>query len=497
MTAAGPVSSIGAFLGRFHPLWVHLPIGILFLLAFLEAVGWAARWPRLRWLPAVGPGQRTLVLLVGAAAAVTAALLGWLLAHDGDYEGARVRTHQWLGIAAAAAAVLVFAVHRMRWLYAPLFAATLVLLVLAAHAGGSLTHGGGFLTARMPPAMGRLFGLGSPPASTVPHPADIGRAVAFPDVVQPILNDRCVGCHGPDKSNGGLRMDSWGQLAKGGKHGPVVGAADPAANPFVRRIDLPTEVKEHMPPAGRPQLTDDELTILEWWACAGAPREKPVASLDLPASVAEAIRSRLGGAATDVVPDRVAVFSNAARLARELNILIHPLSPDGPWLDVNARVAGRAFGNKELALLSPIAPAVQWLDLGGTSVSDAGLACLASMHRLERLHLDQCRITDFGLGLLTGLRRMEYLNLRGTSVSDGGIIGLRQLPRLRSLYVWQTAVTPAAVRSLGEALTDRRRIARLEAEQSELARQISAEQFQGNTGESLRPPATKPPLTPP
>jgi hypothetical protein len=209
--------------------------------------------------------------------------------------------------------------------------------------------------------------------------------------------------------------------------------------------------------------------------------------------VAEAIRSRLGGAATDVVPDRVAVFSNAARLARELNILIHPLSPDGPWLDVNARVAGRAFGNKELALLSPIAPAVQWLDLGGTSVSDAGLACLASMHRLERLHLDQCRITDFGLGQLAGLRAMEYLNLRGTSVSDRGIIELRQLPRLRSLYVWQTAVTPAAVKALGEALTDRRRIARLEAEQSELARQISAEQFQGNTGESLRPPAPKPP----
>jgi len=497
MIAAGSVSSIGAFLGRFHPLWVHLPIGILVLLAVLEAVGWAARWPRLKWLPAVGTGQRTLVLLVGASAAVVTALLGWLLAHDGDYEAARVRSHQWLGIAAAAAAVLVFAVHRKRWLYAPLFATTLVLLVLAAHAGGTLTHGSGFLTAKMPPAIGRLLGLGNAPAFMTPVPVDFSRAAVFADVVQPILKDRCVGCHGPDKSNGGLRMDAWEQLAKGGKHGPVIGAADPAANPLVKRIDLPPEVKEHMPPAGKPQLTDDELTVLEWWVYAGAPREKPVASLELPASVAEAVRSRLGGAAPDVIPDRAAIFANAARLARELSILIRPTSPDGPWLDVNARVAGKAFGNKELALLSSIAPAIQWLDLGGTSVSDAGMACLAPMHRLERLHLDQCRITDFGLGLLTGLRRMEYLNLRGTSVSDGGIIGLRQLPRLRSLYVWQTAVTPAAVRSLGEALTDRRRIARLEAEQSELARQISAEQFQGNTGESLRPPAIKPPLTPP
>ena len=497
MTAAGSLNSTGAFLGRFHPLWVHLPIGILVLLAILEVVGWAAHWPRLKWLPKVGPGQRTLILLTGACAAVAAALLGWLLAHDGDYDAARVRSHQWLGIAAAAAAILVLAVHRRRWLYAPLFAATLVLLVLAAHAGGTLTHGSGFLTARMPPAMGRLLGLGNAAVSTVPVPVDFSRAVVFADVVQPILKDRCVGCHGPDKSNGGLRMDAWEQLAKGGKHGPVIGAADPASNPLVKRIDLPAEVKEHMPPSGKQQLTDDELTVLEWWVYAGAPRDRPLASFDLPASVAEAVRSRLGGAAAEVVPNRTAVFANAGRLAHELGILIRPLSPDGPWLDVNARVMGKAFGNRELALLSSIAPAIQWLDLGGTSVSDAGLACLAPMHRLERLHLDQCRITDFGLGLLTGLRRIEYLNLRGTSVSDGGMVALRNMPRLRSLYVWQTAVTPAAEKALGEALTDRRRIARLEAEQSELARLISAEQFQGNAGESLRPPAAKAPQSSP
>ena len=77
------------------------------------------------------------------------------------------------------------------------------------------------------------------------------------------------------------------------------------------------------------------------------------------------------------------------------------------------------------------------------------------------------------------------------------MVALRNMPRLRSLYVWQTAVTPAAVKALGEALTDRRRIARLEAEQSELARLISAEQFQGNAGESLRPPAAKAPQSSP
>jgi len=438
----------------------------------------------------VGPGLRALILAIGAAAAAVAALLGWLLAHDGDYAAARVREHQNLGIAAAAAAVVLVLAHRVRWLYAPLLAGNLVLLVLAAHAGGDLSHGRGYLTARMPASIGRLLGITGVPERAAPP--DFGHAVVFADVVQPILRDRCGACHGPDKSNGGLRLDAWEQLTKGGKHGPVIGAADPGSSPLVKRIDLPTEEKEHMPPAGKPQLTDDELSVLEWWVSAGAPRDKPVGTLELPESVAEIIRGRLGGAPAEAVPDRAAALAAAAAAARELKVLARPLSPDGPWVEVSARFLGKSFGDRELALLAPLAPAIQRLDLGGTAVTDSGLRSVSSMHRLEQLHLDQCAVTDAGLAELTGLKRIQYLNLRGTSVSDTGIAKLRSLPRLRALYVWQTAVTPAAVKALGDALTDRRRISRLEAERSELARLIGAEQFEGNTGETLRPAVTKP-----
>ena len=69
------------FLGRLHPLVVHLPIGILLLLAFIELAGYWSRFPRL------GGAQRTVILACGAVASLAAAGLGWLLAERGDFSG--------------------------------------------------------------------------------------------------------------------------------------------------------------------------------------------------------------------------------------------------------------------------------------------------------------------------------------------------------------------------------------------------------------------------
>jgi cytochrome c len=483
------VHELGAYLGRFHPVWVHLPIGILLLLGLLEIIGLIGQLAGWAWLPAPSARQRTLILAIGAIASIVAALLGWILARSGDYDLAQVSRHQWLGIAAAAAAVVLLAAHRVRWLYPPLLLGSLVLLAVAADAGGQITHGRDYLTARMPARLARLLGVAPPPK---PRVVSFDNAVIYPDVIQPILQERCVSCHGAAKSNGGLRVDSWDFLAKGGKHGVVLKPGNVAASTLVRRIDLPIEEKEHMPPRGKPQLADDDLTLFEWWVSAGAPRDAQVATLDLPSSVQVILDGRLAGAA-DTPPERDATLAAAAQISTSLGVIIRSVSPDGPWLDVNARVVGKGFDDAKLAQLAPIAQAVQWLDLGTTSVTDAGLSCLESMKRLQRLHLDGVKISDGGLSHLSHLRQLEYLNLRGTLVTDQGMPRLRTLPRLRFLYVWQTAVTPAAVQALGDALIDKRRIARWKDDEADIERRVHEEHFEGNTGEELLPSAK--PLT--
>ncbi len=478
------MDTLPAFIGRFHPVWVHLPIGILLLLGVLELAGLASRLGALPSLPTLPPRLRTLILALGALSAAAAALMGRMLASTGDYDPAAVARHQSLGYWAAGAALAALLASRSRRLYAPVLAAALLLLVLAGHAGGEITHGGGFLTARMPPALAGLFGIAVAPPVQKPAAMTFAEARVFPDAVEPILRERCVGCHGPEKQNGGLRLDSWDLVAKGGKHGPVLSAPE---GTLLKRIDLPSEEKEHMPPRGKPQLSDDDLAVLEWWAAGAVPPARALAGLELPAAIDEILRQRLGGAAPAAPPSRAATLALAARISARTGVLVRSVSPDGPWIDVSARQAGRAFGDDELGALAPVASAVQWLDLGGTSVTDKGLAAVANMGNLERLHLDGTRVSDPGLSSVGDLRKLTYLNLMGTAVTDQGIAALRGLPRLRSLYVWQTAVTPAAVRSLGEALVDTRKIARWRSERDALGRAIDAERFHGDTGDTLRP----------
>lgn len=459
-----------SLLGRLHPVAVHLPIGIFLLLAVVELAGRFFPGPRLN------AGQRTWVLSVGLACALATALCGWLLAAEGGYEAGLLDRHRWLGLAFAALAAGLLAVRRRPRIYAPALLVTTLTLLAAGHGGGTLTHGEDFL--RPTAAIGNR-----------PAPADPAQALVFEHVVQPILGQRCGACHGAIKSNGDLRLDTLDHLAKGGKNGPVFKSGDASASLLIRRAHLPLDAKEHMPPRGKPQPTDDEISLLEWWIDAGAPAGKRVADLNPPPDLADRIANQLG-VPPPSPPNRATMLAAAAQIERSLGILIRPLTADGPWLAANARLQFARFGDAQLAALAPIAPALSWLDLGETAVTDAGLVALGPMNNLRRLQLDRTAITDAGLARLSGLSRLETLNLHTTRVTDAGLTALRTLPRLRTLYLWNTRMTPDAVAKFGERQTNQRNLARWQAEISSLSSKIRAEQFSANFGAA--PAATTP-----
>src|ERR1019366_7830015 len=83
------------FLGRFHPVLVHLPIGGLVLLGVLELL---AKFPRFK----DAAQSKRLLLGLTAAASVAAALLGWMLSQAGDYDPQLLHWHKWAGFAVAA-----------------------------------------------------------------------------------------------------------------------------------------------------------------------------------------------------------------------------------------------------------------------------------------------------------------------------------------------------------------------------------------------------------
>ena len=468
---SGP-SEFSLFVGRLHPLLVHLPIGLIVLLACLEALA------RSRRFKSAGAGAG-IVLALAAPAAIGTAFCGWLLSRGGGYDDHLLQWHKWTGIGTAAVCVLAAVLYRLnlkkpyRWC---LFAGTAV-LVVTSHFGGSLTHGSDYLVRYAPQPFRSWLGGRAPAAAKAGDPA---KASAFAALVQPILNDKCVTCHGPEKSKGSLRLDVYAEALKGGDNGPAFVPGHSAESLLLKRLTLAEEDENHMPPDGKPQPSPEDLALLRWWIEAGASADARAADLKPPPDIARLIASRSAGtapagktaAAVAVAPPVAPDLALAEKLADEMDIAISRLAPNEPWLQCNASIAGTNFGDAQLARLAALGPAVRWLDLAGTRVTDAGLASLASMTNLIRLHLERSAVSDAGLAALSGLANLEYLNLYGTPVTDAGLEALRPLPRLKQLYLWQTKVTATGSQAFAETRLDRARIQQWETEIQQLQTRI-------------------------
>jgi hypothetical protein len=87
--------------------------------------------------------------------------------------------------------------------------------------------------------------------------------------VKPVLQGRCLACHGGLKQQGKLRLDTAALIRRGGRHGPAIKAGDAAQSLLVERIADPEE-STRMPPQGKP-LTDHQIALLKAWIDKGAP----------------------------------------------------------------------------------------------------------------------------------------------------------------------------------------------------------------------------------
>lgn len=92
------------------------------------------------------------------------------------------------------------------------------------------------------------------------------------------------------------------------------------------------------------------------------------------------------------------------------------------------------------------------LSLEGTQITDAALATLKNMPRLEELDLSQCNISDDGMQHLQGLKKLKYLWLTKTSISDASIDALSTLKNLELLDVSETSVSSEGEQRLRKAL---------------------------------------------
>jgi mono/diheme cytochrome c family protein len=108
-----------------------------------------------------------------------------------------------------------------------------------------------------------LTACGSQPTPTQSATPLVG-AVSFTKDVMPILKDRCVNCHGGEKTSKGLNLTTYDKLMAGSNNGPVVTVGNPDNSKILQLI-----LQGKMPKKGG-KLPQAQVEILRDWIKAGA-----------------------------------------------------------------------------------------------------------------------------------------------------------------------------------------------------------------------------------
>jgi mono/diheme cytochrome c family protein/YHS domain-containing protein len=280
----------------------------------------------------------------------------------------------------------------------------------------------------------------------------------YKDVLQPVLDAKCVDCHGPIKRKGGLRLENAKELFKGGKGAKediVIKGENADDSELYYRMNLPKDDDDVMPPFESPDtfnpVTKEELAIFKWWIEDGASLDKTVAQA--PASVRphmekilkdppKAKKAPRAPMNVIVLPELPKPSADAIKKVEATGALFLPIHQTTNAYTVNALPVQKEFGDKHVSeLASSIAEQTLWLNLSKTQITDAGITNLTKFKELRRLYLDNTKITDKALATISKLSNLEYLNLYGTEVTDAGVDQLKNLKNLKKLYLWKTKVS--------------------------------------------------------
>ena len=435
------------FLGRFHPLLVHLPIGFLLLAAILELLSriFKSKFNNL-------DSAISISLFCGGLGAIGSAILGYLLSDGGGYEANTLFWHKWLGISLGFLSFIGWAVKvgYIKFLQgsSSLIAGTLVIIVsITGHLGGNLTHGSDYLFVYAPQIIQKIMGMQMEEKAEMPVRPD--SVMIFEHLIKPTLRSKCTRCHNENKKNGGLLMTSKDGLENGGSNGAIIVPGKALESALFARTILPHSSKKFMPPVGEP-LNYSELKILEWWLKIGASFETSIAEYEVPEEI-QLILLRDYGVDSKLKPyfERIQVPQLSESQISEMMVLglrVKPIANGNNLLSIKPNTI--TFNKEQEAVILRSKDQITWLDLNGKNVEDGMLVSVGQLTNLTTLNLNNNPITDEGLANITELKHLEVLNLYGTSVTDNSLLYLKNLSALKRIYIWKTEISKQGVNDL-------------------------------------------------
>lgn len=410
-------------MGRLHPAVLHLPIGILMFAVFVLLLRGELKKRAFRNI-------MMMVLLFASLTASITALLGFFLSHQSDYGAAWLQQHRLSGILLSILCYLLLIgferTQRTNTFFYVTGGLAIATVFFAGHTGGYLTHGQNFI----------LAPISDPRLHTVSNGS------VYQEAILPLLERKCISCHNESKSKGKLIMTDVDKFRHGGKKGKEWVEGAPDKSRLVRYLHLPMKDEDHMPPEGKPQLTAQEIRLIELWIQHGPDFSTKVDDLNDGDSLK--ILSKTIGGQVSVVPvisyDDIPAASTTT--ITELNTpfcSIFPLYRDSPALQADFFIQ-QAYKPEQLSRLQTIADQLVVLNLNQMPVSDQDLEVIGGFHRLEKLNLSFSKITGSGFKGWKNFSHLRSVSLAGTQVTADNLKPLLGMPALEEVFIANTPI---------------------------------------------------------
>lgn len=417
------------FLGRFHPLLLHLPIGALVVTFFIDIIGRIQK----------NYSSSIIQNLLGLTAlfSIITCFLGYFLSLEGGYQKETLNLHFYTGILTAVLTITLFFISlktnlRTGKIFLVLFITTLISISVAGHYGSVLTHGENFLTeyASLPKKEKTIETIDS--------------LKIYENVVAKILDEKCAQCHNSSKQKGELSLISASSILKGGVTGPSIIAGNASKSLLHSRLLLPISDKEHMPPEGKEQLTKDEIWLVQHWINQGADFENYATFISKNDTLKKVLQKYL--VFNKIVIPKVSFDDIIA--VKEAGFRVLELVPGKA--ELNVKYVGKNPTNNVFDQLSSIEEQIVELELSHSEITDAMISVIKRFENLKYLRLTSKKITDKSLKNLKNLEQLTILNLYNTQITNEGLSSLLTSIQPKQIYVWNTQVDALTASKLQE-----------------------------------------------
>ncbi len=433
------------FIGRFHPLLVHLPIGIILITILMEVL-FKSKGRLIKWM-----------WFASFISALFAIYTGWLLTQGSNYPQEALNNHKWLGFGTAGISALIWISLTVldgkgKVFFTALRAILVFTLSFGGHIGGQLTHGTDYLVEAAPPFVKNLTGYSTPEKVDLAG-LPLDSITTYRHLIQPILERKCVQCHNKTAASGNLDLSSKEGIEKGGDTGSAIMFGNLVESEVYKRVIMDPSRKKFMPTKGTP-MSFKEVQLLRWWIEEDKDYKTHTSEMEMNEDVVETI---LDLYSADFSPKpwyekekAPPVEEMVLEKIRKEGYKVNVLSAEGNYLEIVNTKKTDASGLE----VENIRSNVLFADFKNTELKPETFGDISLLKNLVRLQLQGSNTTSEDISKIEPLPRLESINLFGTAIDDKALEHLSKFPSLKRIYTWQTNVSEAGIKSITEVRPD-------------------------------------------